>query len=105
MRKVSDYQVDPFPSFIWLVTCQAGSHLFSRLEQLSSLQGTISVHILPPLQELSHGILDLLSANPLHDLQTHQTGITHTWNALRTTHFAYGVYHKRTKTIWHSSDH
>lgn len=59
------------------VTCEAGSHLFSRLKQLSSLQGTLSVHILPPLQELSHGILDLLSANPLHDLQTRKTGITH----------------------------
>lgn len=53
---------------VCLVTCKAGSHLFSRLKQLASLQGTLSVHILPPLQELSHSKLDLLSANPLHDL-------------------------------------
>lgn len=53
---------------VCLVTCEVGSHLFSRLKELASLQGTLSVHILPPLQELSHSKLDLLSANPLHDL-------------------------------------
>lgn len=66
-------QVHCFPGenhvdLVCLVTCEAGSHLFSRLKELASLQGTLSVHILPPLQELSHSKLDLLSANPLHDL-------------------------------------
>lgn len=70
------------------LTCEAGGHLFSRLQQLRSLQGALGVHILPPLQELSHSMLDLLRANPLHDLQTHKAGIslththTHTWNTL-----------------------
>lgn len=60
------------------LTCEAGSHLLSCLEELGSLQGTISVHILPPLQVLSHGILDLLSANPLHDLETGGKSHKHT---------------------------
>lgn len=49
-------------------TCQAGSHLFSRLGELDPLQGALGVHVLPPLQVLSHSMLDLLSANPFHDL-------------------------------------
>lgn len=53
-----------------LLTCEAGSHLLGRLEELGSLQGAVCVHILPPLEVLSHGVLDLLRANPLHGLTT-----------------------------------
>lgn len=73
MCSISQYLTCAGVMWCAALTCEAGSHLLRWLEELGTFQGAVSVHILPPLQVLSHGVLDLLSANPLHDLNTKNT--------------------------------